>query len=35
MAKSVLSAATLSYVAATAMALLNLARLLILRSQRD
>jgi len=35
MARSVLDAAALTYVAATAMALLNLARLLILRSQRD
>jgi uncharacterized protein len=35
MAKSVLDAAALTYIAATAMALLNLARLLILRSQRD
>jgi len=35
MAKAVLDAAALTYVAATAMALLNLARLLILRSQRD
>ena len=35
MARSVLNAAALTYVAATAMAILNLARLLILRSQRD
>jgi uncharacterized protein len=35
MARSVLDAAALTYVAATAMAILNLARLLILRSQRD
>jgi Zn-dependent membrane protease YugP len=35
MAKSVLDAAALTYVAATAMAILNLARLLILRGQRD
>jgi hypothetical protein len=35
MAKSVLDAAALTYVAATAMAILNLVRLLILRSQRD
>lgn len=35
MAKAVLDAAALTYVAATAMALLNLARLLILRNQRD
>ncbi|HVN67396.1 MAG TPA: zinc metallopeptidase [Candidatus Sulfotelmatobacter sp.] len=35
MAQSVLSAAALTYVAATAMAILNLVRLLMLRSQRD
>jgi hypothetical protein len=35
MAKQVLSAAALTYVAATAMAILNLVRLLMLRSQRD
>lgn len=35
MAKAVLDSAALTYVAATAMALLNLARLLIMRSQRD
>jgi len=35
MAKAVLDAAALTYVAATAMALLNLARLLIMRNQRD
>jgi uncharacterized protein len=35
MAKSVLDAAALTYVAATAMAILNLVRLLMLRSQRD
>lgn len=35
MAKSVLAAAALTYVAATAMAILNLVRLLMLRSQRD
>lgn len=35
MAKSVLSAAALTYVAATAMAVLNLVRLLILRKARD
>ncbi|MFA5839645.1 MAG: zinc metallopeptidase [Candidatus Margulisiibacteriota bacterium] len=35
MAKSVLSAAALTYVAATAMAVLNLIRLLILRRSRD
>ena len=35
MARSVLDAAALTYVAATAMAILNLARLLVLRSQRD
>ncbi|MBN3033233.1 MAG: zinc metallopeptidase [Candidatus Saganbacteria bacterium] len=35
MAKSVLDAAALTYVAATAMAVLNLVRLLALRSQRD
>ncbi len=35
MAKSVLSAAALTYVAATAMAVLNLIRLLILRKSRD
>ena len=35
MARSVLDAAALTYVAATAMAILNLVRLLILRSQRD
>lgn len=35
MAKAVLSAAALTYVAATAMAVLNLVRLLILRNQRD
>jgi len=35
MAKEVLNAAALTYVAATAMAVLNLVRLLMLRSQRD
>lgn len=35
MAKAVLNAAALTYVAATAMAILNLVRLLMLRSQRD
>lgn len=35
MARSVLSAAALTYVAATAMAILNLIRLLILRNERD
>jgi len=35
MAKAVLSAAALTYVASTAMAILNLVRLLMLRSQRD
>ena len=35
MAKKVLSAAALTYVAATAMAILNLVRLLILRGSRD
>jgi Zn-dependent membrane protease YugP len=35
MAKAVLNAAALTYVAATAMAVLNLIRLLMLRSQRD
>lgn len=35
MAKAVLSAAALTYIAATAMALLNLVRLLVLRNQRD
>jgi len=35
MAKEVLNAAALTYVAATAMAVLNLVRLLILRGQRD
>lgn len=35
MAKEVLNAAALTYVAATAMAVLNLVRLLALRSQRD
>lgn len=35
MARSVLNAAALTYVAATAMAILNLVRLLALRSQRD
>lgn len=35
MAKSVLSAAALTYIAATAMAVLNLFRLLMLRNQRD
>jgi len=35
MARSVLNAAALTYVAATAMAILNLVRLLMLRSQRD
>ncbi len=35
MAKAVLNAAALTYVAATAMAVLNLVRLLMLRSQRD
>jgi Zn-dependent membrane protease YugP len=35
MAKEVLKAAALTYVAATAMAVLNLVRLLILRNQRD
>ena len=35
MARSVLDAAALTYVAATTMAILNLVRLLILRSQRD
>ena len=35
MAKQVLNAAALTYVAATAMAVLNLIRLLALRSQRD
>jgi Zn-dependent membrane protease YugP len=35
LARSVLDAAALTYVAATAMAILNLVRLLILRSQRD
>jgi Zn-dependent membrane protease YugP len=35
LAKKVLSAAALTYVAATAMAILNLARLLLLRGSRD
>ncbi|MBI5078985.1 zinc metallopeptidase, partial [Candidatus Saganbacteria bacterium] len=35
MAKEVLNAAALTYVAATAMAVMNLVRLLILRNQRD
>jgi len=35
MAREVLNAAALTYVAATAMAVLNLVRLLALRSQRD
>ena len=35
MARSVLNAAALTYVAATAMAILNLVRLLVLRNQRD
>jgi hypothetical protein len=35
MAKAVLNAAALTYVAATAMAVLNLVRLLMLRNQRD
>jgi len=35
MAKAVLDAAAMTYVAATTMAILNLVRLLILRSQRD
>lgn len=35
MAKAVLNAAALTYVAATAMAVLNLVRLLALRGQRD
>ena len=35
MAREVLNAAALTYVAATAMAVLNLVRLLMLRSQRD
>jgi Zn-dependent membrane protease YugP len=35
MAKAVLNAAALTYVAATAMAVMNLVRLLILRQQRD
>ena len=35
MAKAVLNAAALTYVAATAMAVMNLVRLLALRSQRD
>ena len=35
MAKAVLNAAALTYVAATAMAVLNLVRLLLLRSRRD
>ena len=35
MAKAVLNAAALTYVASTAMAILNLVRLLILRSERD
>lgn len=35
MAKAVLNAAALTYVAATAMAVLNLVRLLVLRRQRD
>jgi uncharacterized protein len=35
MAKEVLNSAALTYVAATAMAILNLARLIIMRNQRD
>ena len=35
MAKEVLNAAALTYVAATAMAVMNLVRLLVLRNQRD